>query len=121
MNIKTGFNRVLILLVMLVTSFQVRAAFDFEACSVNEIVIANGDINAHVQLTCKIENLPACATAKTYFAFDRSTESGKQRLAVITAAFAANMKLTGLINKGENTCPAWQTNVALLTHLRVKK
>jgi hypothetical protein len=71
-----------------------------------------------VRLNCQIKNLPTCAAANTYFSFDRSTDSGKQRLSLVTAAFAAGWKVTGYVHKH---CEVWQNNVAALNHLRVTK
>lgn len=109
----------ILIIVLLLFSNNLMSA-DFSSCHVSEIVLS-GNINAHVQLDCVISGLPSCAEAKSYFAFDKSTESGKQYLSLLMAAFAANMKVSGYVYKEENTCPSWQTNVALLSHLRVKK
>lgn len=95
-------------------------AMDFSGCHVAEIVIA-GDINAHVRLDCPISNVPTCATSNTYFSFNKSTDSGNQYLSLVMTAFAANVKVSGFISHDENSCPAWQNNVALLNHLRVTR
>jgi len=96
-------------------------AWDFSECLVAEVILGDDDRNAHVQLDCSISNVPSCAVANRYFAIDRSTESGKQKLALVMTAQASGMKVTGNIVQGENSCPVWQGNVALLAHLRVKK
>jgi len=93
-------------------------AFDFNTCAVVEIVIT-GDQNAHVQLDCAINNVPPCATANTYFAFDKSTPAGNQYLAMVMAAQAMNAKLTGDVD--HSSCPPFQGNVAYLMHLRMLK
>jgi hypothetical protein len=93
-------------------------AFDFENCHVVEIVV-HGDQNAHVQLDCTVNNAPACATANTYFGFDKSTPAGKQLLAMVMTAQASGASLTGLVDP--NVCSPFQGNVALLIHLRVRR
>ena len=107
------------ILFMLAVSRSVFSA-DFISCHVTEIVLV-GDVNAHVRLDCFISNTPTCVTAKKFFTFDKSTEAGKQYLSLVMTAFTANMKVTGFIEKSENSCPAWQNNVALLKQLRVAK
>lgn len=92
-------------------------AYDFSGCEVAEIVLV-GEQNAHVQLSCEVKNLPPCAVAKTFVAFDKSTDAGKQYLALFMSAQAMSGKVTGTVFQ---TCSTWQTNVALLGHLRVKK
>jgi len=93
------------------------SASDFSACEVVEIVVA-GEQNAHVQLSCSVSNRPPCAVAQSYVAFDKSTAAGKQYLALFMSAQAMNAKVEGFVDQA---CPAWQSNVALLSHLRVKK
>jgi hypothetical protein len=94
------------------------SASDFSGCGIVEIVLV-GDQNAHVQLNCLISNRPACASAGNFFGFDKSTPAGKQYLAMVMAAQAMNATVEGFVD--QNSCPAWQGNVALLVHLRVKK
>jgi hypothetical protein len=93
-------------------------ALDFSDCTVGEIVVA-GDQNAHVQLSCAVSNAPACAVAPTYVGFDKSTAAGKQYLALFMLAQATGGKVAGLVDHA--SCPAWQGNVAYLSHLRVSK
>lgn len=91
-------------------------ALDFTDCHIGEIVL-DGDINAHVSLDCLINSAPACATANTYFGFDKSTPAGKQLLAMVMTAQASGARLTGIVD--HYTCPTFQPNVTLLVHLRV--
>jgi hypothetical protein len=112
-------NRIFLIIILLLPSFAY--AFDFNDCNIVEVVLGGDDRNAHVQLDCVINNVPTCATSNKYFAFDRSSESGRQKLGVLLAAHAANMKVTGTINQAEGTCPTWQSNVAYLQHIRVRK
>ena len=93
-------------------------AWDFTACNVVEIVIT-GEKNAHIQLNCVVVNAPACAAGSTFVGFDKSTTAGKQYLALFTTAFTMNMKVTGFVD--HTSCPVWQPNVSMLTHLRVTK
>lgn len=100
---------------------NIALAWDFTECQVVEIILGDDDRNAHARLSCEIVNIPTCAiTANSYFAFDRSTESGKQKLVMVMSAHATNMKVTGTIVRAENSCPTWQGNVALLASLRTK-
>ncbi len=92
--------------------------YDFEDCKIVEVIVA-GVNNAHVQLNCGIQPRPGCASAGTYFAFDKSTEEGKQYLSVVLTAFASNSNVTG--NVDDALCSTYQGNVALLTHLRMRK
>lgn len=91
---------------------------DFENCEVIEVVTM-GNQNAHVQLSCIIKQRPVCAVAADYIGFDKSTEEGKIYMSMILTAFATGSKLSGLVD--DNQCPAYQNNVALLQHLRMKK
>lgn len=93
-------------------------AFDFTDCDVVQIVV-NGDQNSHVQLSCDVANLPACATSHSFVTYDKSTPSGKQYLALFMYAQAVSAKVSGYVDR--NTCPVWQTNVVLLTDLRVHR
>jgi hypothetical protein len=93
------------------------AAYSFVDCNVVEIVVS-GNQNAHVQLRCMPVNLPACAAGNPYFAFDRSTNEGKHYLATVTMAYATGSKVTGWVSA---SCAPFQNNVALLTHLRVRR
>jgi hypothetical protein len=92
----------------------------FKNCHIVETVSA-GDVNAHVRLDCAISPRPACATARTWFAFDKSTDSGKQYFGLMMMAFSAGMVVTGYVSQGEGSCPGWQSNVSLLQHIRIKK
>jgi hypothetical protein len=95
------------------------AAFDFSDCTVIEIVAA-GDQNAHVQLSCYVSNAPACAaTGATYVGFDKSTTSGKEYLALFMMAQAIGGKVAGYVDHA--ACSPWQGNVAYLNHLRVSR
>lgn len=96
------------------------AAYDFSACQVMEVVLADAQ-NAHVQLSCSISNRPTCASTSAYFTFDKSTTAGKQYLALILSAQAQSANLTGNVSHDEGSCPAWQSNVALLVHLRMTR
>ena len=111
--------RVILSLFML-SPIVVEAAYDFINCDVVEIVLGGNDKNAHILLSCDIDNRPACGLNK-YVAFDRSTDSGKQKLAIFIAAFSAGFKVSGYIDHAEGSCPAWQSNVSLLTSVRAKK
>jgi hypothetical protein len=93
-------------------------ALDFSGCSVIEIV-AEGDQNGHVQLSCNVANAPACAVASNFVGFDKSTAAGKQYMALFVSAQAMGAKVSGDIN--HSTCPAWQNNVPTLVHLRVSR
>ena len=101
-------------LASLTFSINVFSAEDFKDCGVTEIRMGSDDRNAHIKLDCLISTELACATAKNYVAFDRSTESGNQKLSVFLAAFAAGSKITGAV---KNSCPSWQSNVAELEWL----
>ena len=92
--------------------------FDFDNCKVVEVIIAGANY-AHVRLNCGIEPRPVCAVASTYFGFDKSTEEGKQYLSVALTAFASNSNVTGFVDDVQ--CSTYQGNVALLTHLRMRK
>lgn len=94
------------------------AASDFSACDVVEIVLA-GDQNAHVQLSCTVANAPACASSPNFVGFDKSTNSGKQYLALFMSAQSMNAKVEGYVD--HTSCSPWQGNVPLLTMLRVKR
>ncbi len=107
------------LLTLLLFPLKLSAA-DFENCKIVEVVVS-GELNAHVALDCTISNRPSCATAGHYFGFNKSTETGKQYLSTVLTAFAANMNVAGYVDSSPNSCPSWQTNVALLTHLRIKR
>ena len=91
---------------------------DFEKCKVLEVV-ASGPINGHVQLDCNITPRPVCATVSNFFGFNKSTEEGKHYLSLALTAFASNGSLTGFID--DNQCPAYQSNIGLLQHLRLTK
>lgn len=93
------------------------AALNFSGCEVLEIVIADTQ-NAHVRLSCTPSNLPPCAGNNPWVAFDKSTPEGKQYLALLTMAYATNAKVAGVIAP---SCPAFQSNVAWLIHLRVTR
>lgn len=101
-----------------VVGCSVALASDFAGCDVVEIVTA-GDQNGHVQLSCLVSNVPACAVAANYVGFDKSTPAGKQYLAMFMFAQATNAKVEGSVDRAQ--CPAWQSNVPLLVHLRVKR
>ena len=103
---------------LVVATTGVAYASDFVGCDVVEIV-AVGDQNAHVQLSCAVSNAPACAVANTYVGFDKSTAAGKQYLAMFMFAQATNAKVEGLVDHTQ--CPVWQSNVSLLVMLRVKR
>ncbi|TVZ39027.1 hypothetical protein P886_3414 [Alteromonadaceae bacterium 2753L.S.0a.02] len=87
---------------------------EFNNCGVEEIRLGENDRNAHVKLTCNVATEAQCATAKRFVAFDRSTESGNQKLSIFLTAFAAGSKVTG--NTLE-TCPDFQGNVVELNWL----
>ena len=106
------------ILCVFVSPVSYSQAFDFEDCLVVEVVSA-GAKNAHVQLDCVIEPRPECATAGRYFAFDKSTEEGKQYMSMVLTAYATGSKLTGLVN--DTQCSPYQGNAALLGHLRMRK
>lgn len=91
-------------------------AYDFSGCQVTEIVLA-GENNAHVRLSCSAINTPACATAKNFIGFDKSTTGGKQYLAMLMMAHAMNGKVEGTVD--HSVCAPHQGNVPLLAHLRV--
>lgn len=105
------------ILIALLLPFSV-AASDFSNCEVVEIV-AMGEQNGHVQLSCNVSNFPACATANNFVGFDKSTTAGKQYFAMFLAAQATNAKVEGSID--HTICSPWQGNVPLLTHLRMKR
>jgi hypothetical protein len=92
--------------------------FNFSSCDVVEIVSQGDQQNAHVQLSCVISSPPACAAGNNYVAFDKSTSEGKQWLAMFLMAQATNAKVTGFVH---GYCPAFQTNVAQLAHLRLRR
>jgi len=92
------------------------AADDFKNCKVVEI-ISGGNVNAHIQLNCIVKNVPPCAVAPNYVAFDKTTEEGKSYLTMALAAFATDAVVTGTVNK--TSCPAYQGNVPLLISLRM--
>jgi hypothetical protein len=108
-------------LAVLIMALQVNAAsaFDFQNCKITEIVMS-GLTNAHVALDCAITPRPTgCATAGSYFGFDKSTEEGKQYLSLILTAYASNSNVTGLVN--DNLCSPTQGNVSWLEHIRMTK
>lgn len=90
-------------------------AEDFTTCNVVEIVAA-GDQNVHVQLSCYVANLPPCAGATNYIGFDATTPAGKHYFALLSMALAMNLRVTGSVDRA--SC-APQGNVALLQSLRV--
>lgn len=94
------------------------SASDFAGCDVVRIV-ATGDQNAHVQLSCIVANIPPCASASQFVAFDKSTTAGKQYLALFMSAQAMNAKVEGYVDHA--SCAPWQGNVVLLTYLSVTK
>jgi hypothetical protein len=94
------------------------AAFDFSDCTVIEIVAA-GDQNAHVQLSCYVTNAPACATSANFVSFDKSTTAGKEYLSLFMMAQAMGGKVTGYVDHA--SCPPWLGNVPYLNHLRVTR
>lgn len=91
--------------------------FDFCNCQVDEVVVADTR-NAHFHVNCPVANRPACA-ADGFIGFDRSTPDGKQYLAVVLMAQATNASVTGYVEHAAGSCPSWQSNVSLLTHLRL--
>jgi hypothetical protein len=110
-------NKIFVTLVLLCISSLAYSA-DFDNCKVVEI-IASGQFNAHAQLDCQIATRPACAIAGSYFGFNKSTEEGKIYMSLILTAFASGSPVTGYVD--DNNCSPYQGNVALLTHLRVRK
>ena len=94
-------------------------SFDFQNCKVVQVV-SSGNKNGHAQLDCTVQNRPYCATASNYVAFDRSTDEGKQYMTMVLEAFENGKKLTGFVSHAYNSCPSFQTNVARLTHLRMR-
>ncbi len=92
--------------------------FNFSNCDVVEIVSHGDQQNAHVQLSCNLSGAPACAVASNYVAFDNSTAEGKQWLAMFLMAQATNAKLSGFVH---GHCPAFQTNVAQLFQVRMRR
>jgi len=103
----------------LIFSCQAAFSFDFVGCQVVEVVVADVQ-NAHVHLNCAVANRPACAT-DSFFTFDKSTTAGKEYLAMAMSAQALGAYLTGNIVHDEGSCPTWQSNVALLNHLRMTR
>jgi hypothetical protein len=101
---------------MLVSSFSY--SMDFNNCKVIEIIAA-GPNNGHVALDCQISPRPACASAGSYFGFDKSTEEGKLYMSIVLTAFASGATVTGFVN--DTSCAPHQGNVALLVHLRLRK
>lgn len=93
-------------------------ATDFTDCEVLEIVAA-GDQNGHVGLSCLVSNRPACAVAGTWVGFDKSTVAGKHYLAVFLTAQAMNARVSGWIDR--SVCSPVQGNVALLAQVRMKR
>lgn len=106
-----------ILMMLLTITTNTSHARDFENCKILEVVLDSGS-NAHIQLDCSISNRPACANTDKYVALNKETESGKQLLSLVLTAFAAKMNISGFVENAENTCPTWQSNVAMLRHLR---
>jgi hypothetical protein len=94
-----------------------RAQHHFNNCEVLEIVIT-GTQNGHAQLSCIPSALPPCAAGNPWVAFDKSTPDGRQYLAMLTLAQSTGAKVSGYV---ANACPAWQNNVALLQHLRLRR
>ncbi len=108
-------------IVLLVWMGNVFADYHFTNCHVVEIVSSGNVNNAHVRLDCAISPRPSCATAANWFGFDKSTDTGKQYLSLVSMAFSMNAVVTGTVNQTEGSCPAWQTNVSMLAHIRVKR
>lgn len=94
-----------------------RAQFHFNNCEVLEIVIA-GNQNGHAQLSCTPSPLPPCAAGNPWVAFDKSTPDGRQYLAMLTLAQSTGARVSGYV---ATWCPAWQGNVVMLEHLRVRR
>ena len=94
------------------------ATGSFDNCSVIDIRFGTDPRNGHAQLNCEITGLPSCATATTFIAYDRESNSGKQYLAILTASLAANLKIKGSTH---DSCAVWQPNVATLRTLTVSR
>ena len=108
-----------ILVVVMTFSNFCHSSDSFNDCTVEDIRLGSQPENGHVKLSCEITYGPSCSNAaKQYVAFDKTTEEGKQRLSLFLTAFAGNFKVTG---KVKQDCPAWQTNVALLDSVVLKK
>lgn len=105
---------------LLLSFFSVSSAnsADFDNCKVTEIISA-GPKNGHVALSCMVQPRPACASAGNFIGFDKSTEEGKQYMAMVLAAFASDFTVTGYVD--DLQCSPHQGNVALLTHIRLRK
>ncbi len=96
---------------MLVFFSSFSNAYDFDRCGVIEVVLGADSKNGHVKLDCEI-SIATDATEKNYFAFDRSTESGKQVYSLVLMAFASDAKISGWVDN--NVTPAWLPTVSLL-------
>jgi hypothetical protein len=94
------------------------AASDFSNCQVVEIV-AIGEQNGHVQLSCTVSSVQLVQQLITFVGFDKSTSAGKQYFAMFLAALATNAKIEGSIDR--MSCSPSQGNVPLLTQLRMKR
>lgn len=107
---------IFLLAVMTVLSSALNAE-NFTDCEVLDIRFGSQAENAHVLLNCIITGLPSCGTG-SYVGFDKTTEYGKQYLTLFLTAFAGNFKVRGTV---QQDCPTWQTNVALLQSVVLKK
>ena len=107
-------NRLFVALVFGVSALCAAPAFaqNFSNCEVVEIVSHGDQKNAHVQLNCMPTSMPACATGNPYVAFDKSTTDGKTWFVMFLMAQSTGAKVTRYIS---DSCPTWQSNVALLT------
>ena len=110
--------RILTFTACTLVAMNASAAPDFSGCDVLR-VIATGEQNGHVHLSCQVSNLPACATANQFVAFDRSTTTGKHYMAMFMSAQAMGGKVEGNIDRA--SCAPWQSNVGVLTYLSVTK
>lgn len=101
-----------------VATQAVHAQMHFNNCDIVEIVVGQDPYNAHIQLSCVPSPQPPCAMGNPFVAFDKSTAAGRQFLALFIMAQASGRKVSGFV---DSSCASFQTNVALLTQLRVQR
>lgn len=114
------FNLLIILFLVFTFCYPASAlaARDFQNCKILEIVVA-GAQNSHVRMNCHVEPRPACASAGTWFGFDKSTEEGKQYLSIALTAYSTNSNVSGYVHN--TLCSPYQGNVSWLRHIRMTK
>jgi len=98
-------------------------ASDFNDCQIVTLVLGYDDRNGHIKLDCPISNQPGCGSTdgSAFVAFDRSTDAGKQTLALTMAAYMSGSKISGNIDHAADSCPSWQTNVSRMVSIYLSK